>query len=102
MPKINEQLTSTSYFEVDDVPKMKGEYDLDINTTNNTVGIFRIAKNQASTYLVEPTLYSDYTNSSDEDYASLDSLVTDLKNTIYPPSSGASDSTNVNSSGTNT
>jgi hypothetical protein len=83
MPKFNETLTDTAYFELDDTPHQKGIYELYANSDSEQVGIYRVAKNGASTYLVNPTIFSNWTDSSDLPYASYTALVDAFKAAFF-------------------
>lgn len=83
MPKFNETLTTGGFFEIDEKPKQKGNYELDANESTGTIGIYRIAKNGTQSYLVRPTIFSDWTNNSDTPYASYAAAIVDFKAAFF-------------------
>ena len=89
MPKFNETLTTPefAYFEIDDKPYQKGEFLHKVVGTDS-LGIYHKEKLSSYNYgglnwLVEPVIYSDWTNSSGTPYTSLDNLLTDLKAAFF-------------------
>lgn len=83
MPKLNHTLTDTGYFEIDNKQHLKGVFDIDANPSNETLGIYNVSNNGRRSYLVDPTIYSQWTNNEDEAYGSYDSLVNDLRICFY-------------------
>lgn len=97
MPKYNETLTSTGYFEINGKQHQKGAYDTDANPDSETLGIYRLSHNGAKTYLVDPVIYSEWTNNSDTPYASYAALISDINASFFltkssPGGGGAVDS----------
>ena len=76
------------YFEIDDRSHQKGAYDIDVNPDNEKVGVYRLSSNGARTYIVDPVIFSDWTNSSDTPYASYSALINDFKASFFLTKSG--------------
>lgn len=83
MIKFNETLTAGGYFEVNDKPHQKGAFDIDADPSTGKVGISRVAGNASRTYLIRPTIYSQWTNSSDTPYASYTDLLSDINAAFF-------------------
>lgn len=83
MPKLNHTLTGSPFFEIDDKQHQKGAFDADTNPTSGTLGIYSVSNNGRKSYLIEPTIYSNWTNNNDTPYASYDALIIDLKASFF-------------------
>lgn len=80
MPKFDETLTTTGFFRINDLPYQKGDYSVSFDPINETASIYKKnIVNIGEFTLVEPTVYSSWTNSSGTPYASFSALVTDLE-----------------------
>ena len=87
MPQFDETLTSTGYFSIDDLPYQKGEF-LHKVVGGDSLGIYHKEERTIYNYedvnwLVEPQIFSNWTNSGGTPYASLDDLLTDLKAAFF-------------------
>ena len=82
MPKLNETLTDTGYFNINSISHQKGAYDIEVDSENETVGVFNVHHKAGSRekfdWLHYPSHYSEWTNEADESYNSLNDLLGDL------------------------
>ena len=74
--KLNDTLTDTTYFEIDDVPHSKRQYVVSWDSVGGRVAIVpRTIRSDRTVYLVKPTAFSEWTNQAGTPYASFSDLV---------------------------
>lgn len=85
MPKFNENLTTTGYFEVNDLAHQKSDWRPSYNPESETFGIVSKSKHDIQQTLIFPAHYSKWTNSSNIPYASYQDLLDDVKAAFFLP-----------------
>lgn len=85
MPKIKAGVASSNFFNLDGLDHGMNQYQIvynDVETSAGTPDFTRIAvglfSKYTQQYLVQPTLFSNWTNASDTPYANVNDLLADL------------------------